>query len=76
MWQGEQEQEDQEQESDGNYYADYEDNCTGNHKGKGKNKGIRNRKILRTLFRMKAPPSNLHDRVQKNGRASKMCSIS
>ena len=85
MWQDEQEnladqvqsgqeQSFQEQKSDDDYYGDYEDNCTGSRKGKGKGKG--NRKILRMLFRMKAPPSNLHNRVQKNERASKMCSIS
>jgi hypothetical protein len=82
MWQGEQEnlggqeQGCQEQESDDDYYGDYEDNCTGKNKGKGKGKGKGNRLRLRMLFRMKAPPSNLHNRDQKNGRASKMCSIS
>ena len=77
MWQGEQENQEQgcqEQESDGDYYADDEGNCPGSRKCKGKGKG--NRKALRMLIRKKAPSSNQRNRVQKNGRAAKICSIS
>jgi hypothetical protein len=69
---GEQENQEQgDQESD--YYGDYED-----YNGKVNRKDHPKvfRKVLRKLFHMKAPPSNVRSRVQKNGRASKMCSVS